>query len=258
MSSASPRCALLLYGLPKYFQGVSYPSIVDRIVRHVRVPVDIFVHTYDVRTTTNPRNGEAQCPLYPEEALTCTPVAWRLEASQDRVDADLDPLFHALCAYGDAWSNGFVSLRNALRQYHSINGAYALMAAHVHSTGRPYAMVIASRMDMLYLDDLAVEVLQRGEPGANDIYLPDFHEFGGVNDRFAAGGPEAMRVYCQARLDWTVAFCADRARAMHSESFLAWRLAAAPAVRVHKMRFRLRRIRANGYIHDAELLVTGW
>jgi hypothetical protein len=252
-SSSQPRCALLLYGLPKYFRALSYPSIVEHIVRHLRMPVDIFAHTYDLRTTTNPRNGEAQCAIDPDEVLACTPIEWRIE-SQDRVDADLDPLFNALCAYGDAWSNGFISLRNALRQYHSINGAYALMDAHVHAehAGRPYEMVIASRMDMLYLDDLLLQ-----KPGAHDIYLPDFHEFGGVNDRFAVGGPAAMRAYCTARLDWTVAFCAERARSMHSESFLAWRLAAASTdegIRVHKIRFRLRRIRANGYIHDAELL----
>lgn len=249
-------CALLLYGLPKYFQEMSYPSIIEHVLRHVRVPVDVFVHTYDLRITTNPRNSELQCALDPMEVFAATPVKWRID-TQDIIDAQLKPLFETLCAHGDAWSNEFISLRNALRQYHSIDCAHSLMEAHVHTEkgGRPYEMIIASRMDMLYVDDLDVEALMQGTPGLNDIYLPDFHEFGGVNDRFAIGGPDAMRAYCSARLEWTTAFCKARARPMHSESFLAWRLERSDdRVCVRKMRFRLRRIRANGRVQDAELV----
>lgn len=254
---AEPRCALLLYGLPKFFRERSYPSLVAHVVARMRSPVDVFVHTYDLRATTNPRNHEHDCALDPDEVFDARPVAWQVD-TQARIDAETAPLFEELKAYGDAWQNGFISLRNALRQYHSINCAHALMDAHVRATGaRPYATVIASRMDMLYLDDLDASLDGALHLAHDSVCIPDFHESGGFNDRFAIGGTDAMRSYCVDRLRWTVPFCQASGRPMHSESFIAWRLTRPlESLHVRKMRFRLRRIRANGHVHDADLLAT--
>ena len=190
--ASQPRCALLLYGLPKFFATQSYPSIVKHVTSRMRIPVDVFVHTYDLCTTTNPRNGEYQCVINPNEIFTSAPLKWCIE-SQERVDADLDHIFNTLTRFGDAWHNNFVSLRNALRQYHSISSAHAIMDMYVQEThSQAYTTVIASRMDMLYIDDID-ETLVDCNIAARDVYLPDFHEFGGVNDRFAIGGADAMR-----------------------------------------------------------------
>ncbi|KAJ1640777.1 hypothetical protein T492DRAFT_854326, partial [Pavlovales sp. CCMP2436] len=79
------RCALLLYGLPKYFSERSFPSLHKRILERIPYPVDIFIHTYDLRETSNSRNGEVACRLDPDEVRIANPLRVEMQ-SQDAVD----------------------------------------------------------------------------------------------------------------------------------------------------------------------------
>lgn len=121
--SSSPgskqRCALILYGLPKFFRDRSLPTLLHRVVSRIPMPVDVFVHTYDLTHTTNSRNGELACKLDPDEVRAAKPVRVEMQ-SQDVVDREHTPLFSEMKRHGDAWFNHFVSLRNVLRQYNSI------------------------------------------------------------------------------------------------------------------------------------------
>lgn len=126
------RCALVLYGLPKFFAARSFPSLQARVISRLPMPVDVFVHTYDLHETTNSRNGEVACPLDPSEVMVAKPK--RVETtSQDIADKEFQPHFSELKRYGDAWFNHFVSLRNVLRQYNSLQQVRARRAPRAAS-----------------------------------------------------------------------------------------------------------------------------
>ena len=96
------------------------------------------------------------------------------------------------------------------------------------------------------------------------VWAPDFHEWGcsvdrhgqvavglsgGMNDRFAIGDAASMRVWAH-RLDSTLAYVAS-GRPFHTETWLKWHMRRA-AVPVHRMRFRLQRLRADGEVAAAD------
>lgn len=121
--SAAPgseqRCALILYGLPKLFRDRSFPTLLQRVIMRIPMPVDVFIHTYNLTETSNMRNGEVACKLDPQEVHVAKPLRLEMQ-SQDLVDREHQPLLNEMKRYGDAWFNHFVSLRNVLRQYNSI------------------------------------------------------------------------------------------------------------------------------------------
>jgi len=258
---APKRCALVLYGLPKFFAARSFPTLQACVISRLPFPVDVFVHTYDLRETTNSRNGEVACPLDPSEIQVAKPKRFEI-TSQDAVDREFQSHFNELKRYGDAWFNHFVSLRNVLRQYNSLQQAYALMEAEQRHSGQAYTVVCCSRMDVLYLDllpDAVVRSVEAMPPGS--IYVPSFHEWelradnliyptGGMNDRFAIGCRHAMGVYAN-RIPHAVQYCQTVRRMFHTETFLKWHLTRGK-VDVHKMKFRFQRIRANGEVHDID------
>mmetsp|Transcript_29770 Transcript_29770/g.80027 ORF Transcript_29770/g.80027 Transcript_29770/m.80027 type:complete len:303 (+) Transcript_29770:248-1156(+) len=255
------RCALLLYGLPKFFKDRCFPTLEARILSRLPFPVDVFVHTYDLHETTNVRNNEAACRLFPEEVEVAHPVRVEMQ-DQGVVDKVHLAQFNELKRYGDAWFNHYVSLKNVLRQYNSLHRAYKLMELEQEEKGIQYTILCASRMDVLYLDNLpdsCVQSLAQLDPGT--IFVPNFHEWelrednliyptGGMNDRFAIGCRHAMRVYTD-RVEHAVSFCRQRARMFHTETFLKWHLAQR-RVTVRKMPFRFQRIRGSGDIHDTD------
>ena len=56
----SPRWAVLWYGLPKQFSKLAYPSLSWAVLQQLPGDTDIFVSTYNLKVTSNPRNGEKE------------------------------------------------------------------------------------------------------------------------------------------------------------------------------------------------------
>ena len=266
-AARGPRCALLLFGLPKFFAERVFPLMVRKLIEQIPMPCDIFAHTYDITQTTNMRNREEGCALDPSEVQAASPLAFELQ-SQEAVDLEQSAELERLKAHGDAWRNEFVSLRNVLREANSLSRVHALMAAAEERQGFRYALVCCSRMDVFYVDKLPPECVRElrkahdGSLAPNALFVPSFHEWrlssdgaicrsGGMNDRFAVGAPTAMRAYAAGRLDAMLPFCEAKRLPLHTETFLQWhmRREGADARRMH---FRLQRLRANGEVHDGD------
>ncbi|MFZ7125078.1 MAG: hypothetical protein ACOWWM_02850 [Desulfobacterales bacterium] len=78
-----------------------------------------------------------------------------------------------------------------LQQLHGLKQVNALRLAHEKETGIRYDCVIRCRPDLLFEDAVP-------DPRRLDlryIHVPDFHQFEGINDRFAIGNPENMTIY---------------------------------------------------------------
>lgn len=78
-----------------------------------------------------------------------------------------------------------------LQQLFSLKRCNGLRLAYEKKTGIRYDCVVRCRPDLLF---------ERPIPNIRDldlryVHVPDFHQFEGVNDRFAVGNPENMTIY---------------------------------------------------------------
>lgn len=130
---------------------------------------------------------------------------------------------------------GCYGVQVVLRQLWSLRESWRLM----ESDGLKPDWVIRLRPDCWFHNN--IEELSECDPRA--VYVPTFHNFFGLNDRFAFGGYDVMKVYHE-RLDTMDEYIAAGG-VFHPESHLKWVLATAgiPFLRT-KVTFDL--IRGNG------------
>lgn len=280
------RCALIIYGLPKHFKHDVLPLLRQHIVSRLACQCDFFIHSYDVKVITSASTRIAQMEVGHEirvdDLLYVKPVALELQ-NQEEVDAEYEQVYTEMQQHGDAWNDNFVALRNVIRRDNSLARGFKLMEVHEAEFNFRYSLVCCSRSDTLFLDDLpdacvdsfcalSYDMQSELHKQNNDlIWLPSFAEWylatasrcsenakaektGGLNDRFAIGGREAMFVYAN-RLAAVDEYFAELQRPLHTETFIKWHLERA-GIRLQKMPFLFLRIRADRSIsfEDAMLL----
>jgi hypothetical protein len=191
------RYALCFYGLTR-----SLNWTLPTISHHIMAPIlkhghsyDIFIHTYHLRDVVNERaneqgtytHGDDYKMLEATRALVTSQPAYdellvlsgEVERIRDRYNYD---------------ESGTVV--NILRARHSLSLSWDLMAQHALETGAVYDAVIALRADVAYLADIDIERRAKMEGLLpQNIFVPPWGSYGGVNDRFAFGHPDAMRTY---------------------------------------------------------------
>ena len=104
------------------------------------------------------------------------------------------------------------------------------------ANGFEYDWVIRSRIDVEYCSSLP-----GGEYTEDFLYIPNFHHFYGINDRFAMGTPKLMDKY----LDIIDIYKEDPTKCTHAENFLKYCL-DYQKVPVKLIDFRFMRVRENG------------
>ena len=113
----SPRWAVLWYGLPKQFSKLAYPSLSWAVLQQLPGDTDIFVSTYNLKVTSNPRNGEKEGKV-DLDGLKAIPNAEIKIHDWNESLQILKPDLERAKQSGDAWKNGFISLRNLFLAYH--------------------------------------------------------------------------------------------------------------------------------------------
>jgi hypothetical protein len=228
-----PRVALVFWGMTR---ALNYT--IGSIEKHIFLPLeaanvtwDVYMHTYRMRGNySNTRNGVLNIQLNYTEYQLLKPTVYRID-SQDRVDAWLH--WRDYSHKGDPWDNDFLSLRNSLRALYSQMVATLLVAA----SGKHYNAVVLLRPDVLFLNDLNATLLTHVQ--ANTAYLPDFGQYGGLNDRFAFGTPDAMYIYGTRYMH---ALQYSTSHQLHSESYvrdyLQYSKLSAVEVPIRFLRFR--------------------
>ncbi len=116
-----------------------------------------------------------------------------LVTNQDDLDKRLEGIYED--AYkSKQWDFPFKdTVMNIYRARHSCELSWEIMAEYASSQGITYDAVAAVRLDVAFLSDIIIPKLHSIEKGT--VYVPHFHSNGGINDRFAFGEMEAMRVY---------------------------------------------------------------
>ncbi|WP_341632023.1 hypothetical protein [Sphingomonas agri] len=131
-------------------------------------------------------------------------------------------------------------MSNLLSQLYSLKQVWRLGEL----TSDEYDIYIFLRPDLEYLDPLEAKVVF-GQilDGGTDLVTPSWHQWGGLNDRFAFCSRKGAEAYA-LRLDLVEEFCAETGH-LNAEELLSY-VAAKTSLRLRYTNMRAMRIRADG------------
>jgi hypothetical protein len=178
---------------------------------------------------------------------TVVPKRFALDDPIPFEDSVITPLMKSLLRHGDPWKEPppHTSLRNVIKQLHSLHRVTELWSEE--RPGDSYDLVFYLRPDVWFFNELNMtdvhEALQRRDKEAV-IYVPAFHSWGGVNDRFAFGRPEVMKIYGSRYLEVEKYM---KSYPLHAETFLKHVL-KSHNVTVKPTNILFERVRSNGVL----------
>ena len=227
-SHALSPCALLFFGVPKRFKEVVLPSI-RRHITSINPECDVFMHMYNLTVFTNPRNGEENVQMHPDEAYLFTEaIEIMSETEHDfrrRRNVTEYEKFFPFHTHDDwLWP---MSLHNMLKQWHSIENVWDLMLSHERRTAKlytsrrlQYQRIGLFRSDVVYQNDIDIS--------DGDAILPLFSNYHGyMNDRMFYGLRNFSERWACGRFDYVDQYMRTdfgmRYR-LHSESYMFHRM----------------------------------
>jgi hypothetical protein len=81
--------------------------------------------------------------------------------------------------------------KNMYSMFYHQNKAFNMMEKDITNNNKQFDCIVYYRADIDSPDKLILEM-----PKPNTIYIPNGHDYGGINDRFAYGNFESMKKYC--------------------------------------------------------------
>ena len=149
--------AMVFFGLIRCGEK-SWPSIktniLDILSQRPSIKFDSFCHTYDLTKINNPRSKEVNVPIQNalHYAQLLGTITLKIENQEDMVDKHLT--LSGYTKHGDPWNDDDKSLRNLLRQLHSLREATQLWQNHQHE----YYAVVYLRSDLIYYDPIDMQL----------------------------------------------------------------------------------------------------
>lgn len=165
----------------------------------------------------NPRSGESHVRVDWRAHKLLQPTASEVEDANVIFYQRFSDNFPDYLLHGDSWNEPHhTSLRNLLLQLHSLQEVTSLQGRYAREHG-PFDVVIAVRSDLWFFNKLNIDHVRAAMQSNATVYTPAFDTWGGLNDRFAIGHPDAMHRVMN-RLNDALAYSADNP--LHSETFL--------------------------------------
>ena len=243
------RCAVNLWGLPRAFESLVLPSLIQNVILpNAAHNCDYFVHYYQLETEAPGRSGSGGA-IHPEQVLQLeqhvlkhavrarTPIIkfavtneadfWEqyqdlLDKIQHTKDADGKlPLYFPWRA--KTYKNPDTVI-NVIKMWHTIQSAWNLMKQHEASQENvKYTQVAMIRSDVVYMTPVDLY-----EYGSDKIVVPAFGRYP-VSDRLLVGPAAAVEIWATQRflrLDKHVQYMYEHNRGLglHSELFVWYSL----------------------------------
>jgi hypothetical protein len=208
--------------------------------REVCGNVKLVAHFNMPATVDNPRSAERDIPLRVPDTSRLAPDFLFMEPQRHETVQALFELFkkHDLRA-----ENTLKSHINLLHGYHSLHRAWEL--AELAGFG-PGDIALLIRPDLEYVDRWpAARLVSMILDDGYDLITPDWHDFGGLNDRMAVANYSGTRVY--ARRWHLVERIVAENTPRRSEEILA-RCAQLAGLKVSTFSARAVRVRADGRV----------
>lgn len=250
MTAALARLSVGFFGITRSLRHTA-PDIHAKILAPLQasgLSHRIYGHFHQPKMINNPRTGEfglradpGERALLPFDRLSTDP--------QD--DSLIAPWLSLATASPDLLQDGYASVRNLCFQLRSLAVLWDLILAGEEEA--PWVLFL--RPDLRYLDALDIPELARLmlREGA-DLAIPDWHGWGGLNDRFALASPRGAAVYAR-RGDFIAAHMQAHG-GLHAETLLAHAVTRA-GLRITPLPARALRIRAGGWAEPRDLREFG-
>ncbi len=228
------RICICFFGLLKSLK-YTINSIHNNILRELIINgyyINIYLHTYDLKTLTNKRNNEKDIKLNVNDYKLLEPDFLSI-TSQSAFDSILNLSRYLI--KGDPWpENPKVSLLNLLRQLNSLN-----VVTKMHSS-KNYLIYLYLRPDIKYLNKFDVNIIRNYKK--NELYTPSWGTFGGLNDRMCLGDKQTILKYGNR-----IAYAANYSKTnkLHSETFLKNVMSGHV---IKDIKLKAHRVRANGNV----------
>ena len=253
--------AILLHGLVHRSLDHVVDSFRDKLVAPFAElgEVDIFFHSWDISEITNPRAGEHGVTVDPGEVARWLPEARGIFESQEEFDRTInwDPLFEKnpmrYCTGNEAAARA--TLMNFRRAVESQQRAWDFFT---RTKTRSYSRVVATRPDLKFLQELEIpdelalpEPLH--DPASTRLWVPRFHAWGGVNDRFAIGRETGIGIWSR-RADFVDGCLLNPGDANPEWILMKW--LERNGIRPSLLDFVFQRVRANGEVTEMDRNLT--
>jgi hypothetical protein len=214
----------------------------------------IYIHTWNVTFVSNPRTGERNHTFDPLVYRLLAPHSARIEGTDSA--SSLHSRLSEFTRHGDPYGEGarnsthnrHLSLRNLLSALLSLRQVTAMW----QDDASQLDALVYTRPDIWFFSPLQVaDVVAAAQSQSPVVYTPSWGQYRGLNDRFAIGNADGMRVYGY-RLDAALNYSQNHGP-MHSESFLLH------VMKFHNVETRsttiyFARIRASGLVSDWPVL----
>ena len=223
------ECALLFFGLGKHFNDIVFPSI-QKYILDINPDCDVYAHTYDIKSITNPRNNEDHTPVNPLEVYSMTN-----NVQLDTLDSVSKTIYFEYYHKNYVQKDGVFpfSMDNSLKQWNSIQRVWDSMPTK-------YERIGLFRLDVLYVTPIDIS--------DGDAVIPDFLHFGGLNDRAFYGLYKWASQWATNRLKkLAIRSKQDNFYDMHAETFMKYLMRDVP-VELKPICFH--RVRATGKIKN--------
>lgn len=226
------RIALAFFGITRSLR-YTIKSIQKNILKQLsNHSVDIFMHTYSLKTYKNTRTMENKSNYDNEEYKLLNPDYLKIE-DQNKVKKKLHLLKYR--THKDPWDTNYNSVDNFILAQYSKHQLVSMIKNVGH-----YDYIVFIRPDCMYLNPLKIEYLKKAN--SNTIVIPNFHLNGPYrfNDRFAITTSENYTKYGEL---FTSLLDISKKKPLHSETVMGEYM---KELNVVKVPFHFSRIRING------------
>ena len=184
------RVAICFFGLTRNLKPLTLNMLELNIYNSLKknnIDYITFLHTYSLKSITNPRSKEYNVELIKDDWKKLNPNYYLIEC-QDIFDNQFD--WQSIYKYGDAWNDNFISLQNLIRQLNSLKKVTQLMAKYksniTNNSINEFDAVIYLRPDQLYYTPLDINNLLDIINKKDDkiILTAKWAAYTGFNDRF--------------------------------------------------------------------------
>jgi hypothetical protein len=239
--SAGGRCFVGFFGLNRSLRWTA-PSIRRNILAPLRAagftPV-LAAHFNRPAVINHPSSNEQAVKVRQDQRMSLPFDLQWIEPQQDANIAELvEPVLAVPFRDYDDPTGG--TRRNILHQLHSLRRLRS-MAGLLGE--QPFDAFLMLRPDIEYIDPLDLEGLEAVVRGEVDMVTPSWHQYGGLNDRFAFCSLKAAEAF-MSRWDHVTSHCQAHGY-IHPETLLAEAIQKA-GVRVRTTEQRALRVRATG------------
>jgi hypothetical protein len=258
------RCFVGFFGITR---GIEYTS--ESISKKVLLPLSragiqttCFAHFNEPTFLHAPRSGEHNVPFKTGNlAQLCIDRLVIEPQSEANIQVYLQDVLSLPVKFGEQDAEGSIR-KNALHQLHSLRRLGQLFE---DSGTENVDFILLARPDMRYLDSLPIQqvlsqlglsglpgvrtIRRRFEPVA-DLVAPSWHQWGGLNDRFAIATPTAARSYLN-RINLIPAFVRSHAE-FQGEALLKFAM-ERDGVRTTTTWMRAERVRSDGTVPPLDI-----